>query len=91
MQSTSSDNSVDNDLAPENLQGFLRAENILILDILAFGDPVARWQGAGAPPDQHQHHVAPGVARWSNGNVPPYLLSSPPPITGGRLCNTSHS
>ena len=49
MQSTSADNSVDNDLAPENLQGFLRAENILILDILAFGDPVARWQVAGAP------------------------------------------
>ena len=49
MQSTSSDNSVDNDLAPENLQGFLRAENILILDILAFGDQVARWQVAGAP------------------------------------------
>ena len=49
MQSTSSDNSVDNDLAPENLQGFLRAENIMILDILAFGDTVARWQVAGAP------------------------------------------
>ena len=49
VQSTSSDNSVDNDLTPENLQGFLRAENILILDILAFGDPVARWQVAGAP------------------------------------------
>ena len=60
--STSTDNYLCRLLSSWKSSRILREENILILDILAFGDTVARWQ-----------HVAPGVARLCNGNVPPLL------------------